>query len=86
MATLGEHFSPNQIAKSRGIDVNKVLGWINSGELRAKNYAKKVGGLPRWKVSSEDLDAFDKLRASRPDPKPARKSRRQLVEPTEYVK
>jgi hypothetical protein len=58
------HLTPNQIAKSRGIGVMKVLGWIESGELKAVNYATKRGGLPRWKIAPESLAEFEKLRAS----------------------
>jgi hypothetical protein len=59
-------YSANQIAKSRGVTPNKVLGWINSGELKAINCATKMGGMPRWKVSEESLAAFDRLRESGP--------------------
>lgn len=82
MASLSTHLTPNQIAKSRGIDVNKVLGWIRSGELRAVNYATKRGGLPRWKITPEALDDFERLRSSTPPPKPVKK---QLKTPKQYV-
>lgn len=65
-AEMATYYSPNQIAKSRGVTPNKVLAWINSGELKAINCATKRGGLPRWKVSAESLADFDKLRQSGP--------------------
>lgn len=83
MASLATHLTPNQIAKSRGINVTKVLDWINSGELRAVNYATKRGGLPRWKIAPEALDEFEKLRASAAPAKKPAKSK--LKQPKQYV-
>lgn len=69
-------FSPAEIAKSRGVNVTKVLTWINSGELKAVNYAAKLGGLPRWKVSASALEDFERLRQSGPlTPKVERRPR-----------
>lgn len=56
--------SPAAIAKSRGINTSKVLGWIHSGQLRALNYATRPNGVPRWRIDPADLAEFDASRAS----------------------
>ncbi len=79
---MTEKFSPAQIARNFKVKVNKVLGWINSGELIAVNCATNVGGVPRWKVSAAALADFQRRRQSaQPAPPPTRRRRR-----TEQVK
>ncbi len=77
MKTLAVYFSPSDIARSRGINVSKPLGWIKSGELRATNYAtSQAGKLPRWRISPADLEAFDAARAAVPRPVATRRQQR----------
>ncbi len=74
---LAVYLTPADIARSRGVNVLKVLGWIKSGELRATNYAtSQAGKLPRWRISPADLEAFDVARAAVPRPSPARRKQR----------
>ncbi len=69
--------TPPQIAKRFGIDVNKILGWIRSGELRAINGARKANGTkPRFLVDVADLEAFERSRQVSPPPAPAPRARR----------
>lgn len=86
MAALQVHYTTSEVATSRGVNVTKVLAWIDSGELKAVNCAKNRNGLPRWKIPAEALAAFDRARASTPSPPPAKARGRKLNEPTEYVK
>lgn len=67
--------TPPQIAARYGIKPEKVLRWIANGELVAVNIAERSTGRPRWRVSEEALQAFERRRSSRPEPKPTRKSR-----------
>jgi hypothetical protein len=71
--------SPPQIAQSRGIDANKVVGWIKSGELKAINAATSLGGRPRYLVSDTALDDFDRRRAVIP-PAPSAPRRRRRAD------
>jgi hypothetical protein len=63
------------VAKAWGIDVNKVIAWIRSGELRAINGAKKAGGKPRYLIDLADLEAFEAARSTVPVPRSTRKRR-----------
>ncbi len=75
--TLVVYLAPSDIARSRGISVLKVLGWIKSGELIATNYATSQSGkLPRWRISPADLEAFDSARAAVPRPVATRRKQR----------
>ncbi len=75
MTTLPATFSPAQVAKSYGSSVDKVRSWITSGKLTAINVGSgKVK--PRWRIRQSDLDAFEAARMSKPQPKPARRRRK----------
>jgi hypothetical protein len=66
--------TPPKIAKQFGIDPAKVVGWIRRGELVAVNVADRTGGRPRWRIASDDLDAFLLRRRSQPPAlRPARR-------------
>ena len=64
--------TPPQLAKRLSIDVSKVLTWIRNGELRAVNVAERVGGRPRWRISSTAIEEFIRRRESSPPPAPQR--------------
>jgi hypothetical protein len=62
-ANKQSYLTPGEIAKNARIGINKVLFWINSGELRAVNVAANAGGQrPRWRVSELDWEAFQARR------------------------
>jgi Helix-turn-helix domain len=50
--------TPPAIAKRLGIKPDKVLGWIDDGELKAFNVAKNGNGQPRWRVPPDELELF----------------------------
>ena len=50
--------TPPQLAKQLGVDAQKVLGWIRSGELRAVNVAERACLRPRWRISAEAIEEF----------------------------
>lgn len=68
---MGSWLSPPQIARDRGVKPAKVLAWIASGELAAVNHAESALGRPRWRVSREALEAFDRVRSNRAGQLPA---------------
>ena len=69
------YLSPPMIAKNYGVKPAKVLAWIASGELIAIDVAERRGGRPRWRVSPESLEAFQRRRSSRPAPAVTRRRR-----------
>lgn len=81
---LAVYLAPSDIARSRGVSVLKVLGWIKSGELRAVNMATQAGRLPRWRISPADLEAFDAARAAVPQVPVSRRARRKVGHVVEY--
>jgi len=61
--------TPPQLAKEWGISPDKVLGWIRSGELKARNVSQ--GTRPRYLIDREALESFRP-----PREKPAKQRRR----------
>jgi hypothetical protein len=61
---LPAHCTPRDVAVSFGTNVSKVLGWIHDGTLPATNVAAKASGLPRWRISADDVAAFKAARAA----------------------
>lgn len=61
----GAWLTPPQLARARGVKAAKVLTWIASGELEAVNHAGSAAGRPRWRISAEALQAFDRARSNR---------------------
>jgi hypothetical protein len=62
-------FTPPQLAEEFGVDADKILGWIRSGQLIAINMVTTTGGRPRYRISAEEAQAFQKRRSSAPPPK-----------------
>ncbi|WP_390845032.1 helix-turn-helix domain-containing protein [Anatilimnocola floriformis] len=66
-------FAPSRIAERFGVDVSKVLRWIEAGELKAINVATRLGGRPRWRITEESLVAFEQARTNITPFKPGRR-------------
>jgi excisionase family DNA binding protein len=70
--------TPPEVGKRLGVNAEKVLGWIRSGELRAVDVSIHHGsGRPRWRISEADLEDFLHARSATPAPKTRR--RRSMV-------
>lgn len=74
--------TPPEVAKRYSVKPQKVLAWIRSGELVAVNVAERANGRPRWRVSEEALETFERRRSSRPEPT---KTSRKNVKVPQYV-
>jgi transposase len=71
----GRGLSPRDVCRRYKVGIDKVMGWIRRGELKAINVATALCGKPRWVVTPEGLAEFERLRAGGP-PKKQRKRRR----------
>lgn len=58
--------TPPQLAKLWGIDPAKVLTWIRSGELSAFNGAASTATRPRYLITQQAIEDFQKRRAVSP--------------------
>lgn len=84
---MSEKLTPNQVADKLGVSRDTVVGWIRAGDLRAADVRikKSLGGKPRYRIDSTDLDAFWKRRQTTPPP--ARPSRPRKLPPViEFIK
>jgi excisionase family DNA binding protein len=60
-----------------GVGEHTVLAWIRSGELKAMNVGRTLGGKkPRWRISAEAVESFELRRTPAPAPVKARRKRR----------
>ncbi len=70
--------TPPELAKQWGVAVNKVLGFIDTGELVAINLATSRKGRPRWKISAQAIADFELRRQSLPaSPAAPRRAKKQ---------
>jgi excisionase family DNA binding protein len=77
-------YTPPELAALLGVSPDKILGWIRSGELRAVNVAARLGGKPRWTVSTDDLRAFETRRSNEARTLDTTERRRRLTGVIEY--
>jgi hypothetical protein len=73
---LTPYLTPPEVAARYGVDANKVVAWIRSGQLRAINTATKAGGRPRYRISPAAVALFEAARTTVPQPKIACRRRR----------
>lgn len=72
-----KRYTPKEIAAIYKCKIEKILGWIASGELAAINVASKLnGGKPRWVVTPESLADFERRRTIVVAPKTITRSSR----------
>src|SRR5437868_2535655 len=63
------------VAKRYRVSPDKVRLWIARGELKAINTADVLCAKPRWIVTREGLEEFEKARRGGPAPKQQRRRR-----------
>lgn len=54
--------TPPRLARRYGVSVDKVVRWILAGELEALNLATSPSGRPRYKITEEAIQAFERRR------------------------
>jgi len=64
---MKRNLTPPQVAKLLGVSSAKVILWIRQGELRALNLANRGCNRPRYSISPEALEAFERSRQVIPD-------------------
>lgn len=71
-------YSVKDICQRFGVTETTVRTWIHSGELRALNCGRSLAKRkPRWRVTQEALDKFERLRSTMPQQPPAPRPRQQ---------
>jgi hypothetical protein len=64
------------VARRYRVGEDKVRAWIARGELKAVNTAMALCGKPRWVITPEAIEEFEKARRGGPAAKPPRRRRR----------
>jgi hypothetical protein len=56
--------TPKEIASRFKVATKTVIAWINLGDLKAINTSRSLASKkPRWRVSQEALEAFEKTQS-----------------------
>ena len=85
MATAIERiYTPPRLAKRWGVSPEKIVRWILAGELTAMNLAASVSGRPRYRITQDAVDAFERSRQVSPPLSIPRTKRRSLPTVTEF--
>ena len=79
---MTQYLTPPRVAEILGCGTEKILAFIERGELRAINTS--LGDRPRWKIKPDDFDAFCESRASQ-KPQAAQKRRSVPKASKDYV-
>jgi hypothetical protein len=66
-ATHRRNLTPPDIARQYGVATSKVIAWIRQGELVALNLAHRGCKRPRYSVTPEALEQFERNRQVVPD-------------------
>jgi hypothetical protein len=74
--TISAGLTVREVARRLRVSPDKVRTWVAKGELAAVNTAAALCGKPRWVVLPDSLQAFERLRAGGPPPRPARRRKR----------
>lgn len=78
-------YTTAEVAEFLKVSPDKILAWINSGELEGIDVSSRGSRKRRFRVTNDALQAFLRLRATRPAPKPTRRRRREEERIPEYV-
>ena len=76
--------TPPQVAKRLRVSPDKVLAWIRSSELRAVNVATRDSTRPRYRVTINDLKAFEERRSTSAGISVPRRNRRPPTDVIEF--
>jgi hypothetical protein len=77
----------SEVAERYAVDPHAVLGWIRSGELSAINCGRAPNKKkPRWRVTPEQLAAFELRRLSSPPPAPPRRRKQSTPNVIEFYR
>jgi hypothetical protein len=72
----GAGWTVRDVALRYRVSEAKVLGWIARRELPAINVADRLCSRPRWVITPEDLEAFERRRQAGPAPEARRRPRK----------
>lgn len=64
MTAVRTKISPNQYATRLGVDVRKVIHWIEAGELPAINVAADAKARKQYRIDERDIEAFERIRSA----------------------
>jgi predicted site-specific integrase-resolvase len=76
---MQRRYSPDHVGKLFGVTRQTVINWCEDGTMPAVNVARASATRKRWRMSDEDIAAFEARRANKPDSQQAASDRRKSV-------
>ncbi|MDA1232430.1 MAG: helix-turn-helix domain-containing protein, partial [Planctomycetota bacterium] len=64
---MERRYSPEQVAKLFGVTKGTVIGWCQDGTMPAVNVARASAKRKRWRMSQDDIAAFEARRQNKPE-------------------
>ena len=61
-------YSPEYVAKLLGVTKGTVIGWCQDGTMPAVNVARASAKRKRWRMSEDDIAAFEARRQNKAAP------------------
>ena len=74
------YLTPPQYAARLGVHPDKVVAFIRSGQLAAVDLATPGSTRPRYRISPQAIEEFERRRSAAPLPKPIRRRRPVAIE------
>lgn len=76
--------TPPMLAREWGVTVDKIIGFIRSGELVAIDASARRNQRPRYLIDRADIEDFERRRAVVPKPEPAPRRKRSAAGVKEF--
>ena len=69
-------YTVRDLARRWRVGEDKIRALLRRGELVGVNVATNLSGKPRWRITAESVERFERRRSSAPPPKPPPRRRR----------
>ena len=85
VASASAYLTPPDYAARLGVTPEKIIAAIRRGELAAIDTAEPGSSRPRYRISPQAIDTFERFRAARPrEERPARRRKSEQTA-TRYI-
>jgi hypothetical protein len=76
--------TPPELARKYRVAVEKILGFIATGQLRALDVSSRTSSRPRWRITAAAIAEFEAAHSSKRPPAPTKRRRGNSSEVTPF--
>ncbi len=77
---MQRRYSPAHVGKLFGVTKQTVINWCEDGTMPAVNVARATATRKRWRMSPDDIEAFEQRRQNKVPTKLESKSSRRTIQ------